>query len=72
MQGLGTKGKEELADVGEDGARGTLWLVWVEHAKKGWTPAGQGKAHTRIQGEVTRAGVRISVLLYCDEKSHTL
>ena len=42
MQGLGTKGKEELTSVGEEGARGTLLAVWVEPAKKGRTPARQG------------------------------
>ena len=64
---LGNQEEEELGGAGDEGARGTLWVVRGEHRQG-------GRQHTRIQGEAhtTQAGARISVLFHCDEKSHTL
>ena len=45
MKGLGAKGKEELAGLGEGGARDTLWVVCVHPAKKGRTPGQAGQRH---------------------------
>lgn len=54
MKGLRPKGKEDLAALGEEGARGTLWAVCAEPPNES-TPSQAGKGHPSLRPVGTRA-----------------